>query len=101
MSDAQAVIREWHEPSSNGFLPPPVETGSGLRDDIDDIPVIATAFRPVPRPKKICGKVVEIDLGVRVVSIPTTYACEDKQEEFRNAPGAGRNTKGLSGVDDE
>jgi len=52
--------------------------------------VVAQAFRPVPRPTKICGKIAEFDLGGRIIYFPTSYACEDKDEEYRNAPAAGK-----------
>ena len=45
----------------------------------------------MPRSRKICGRMVTFELGAHRISMPVAYGCEDKKEEFRTAPAAGRN----------
>lgn len=72
--------------SASPFAPPPTEF-TGTLEPAATSP-LSRAFRPLERAGKICGRIVELQLGDRRISLPSSYACEDKNEEFENAPAA-------------
>lgn len=59
-----------------------VRTGSATTR----IPGLETTFRSPLRPRKICGRMVRFELGVHRIEMPVTYACEEKDDEYRDAP---------------
>ncbi|HEX6928015.1 MAG TPA: hypothetical protein VF267_02105 [Gammaproteobacteria bacterium] len=89
--EARRVARSLHEPEPAIHAPPPYGRPGPLAEEPALVPGLEAAFRPLARPAKLCGQLLEFRIGMHDVSMPVAYRCEDKQEEIDNAPGAGRN----------
>lgn len=84
-AEARAVTRA--SPHFNPFAP---AAADGPNLDAPPPGRLARAFKPAPRPLELCGRMATLVLGERRIDIPISYLCEDKNVEYRTAPGAGR-----------
>lgn len=55
------------------------------------LPALAAGFRPPP-PGKTCGREAEFEVGMHKFTMPVSYPCHDKREEYRES----RNPRPLS-----